>query len=66
MGGMNRKKQLPPSLPPAIPSGDISCREQRFFEMRDAEAVEVFSCRVVARYRRSKRLFLDGQVKLDV
>lgn len=61
-----RNYHLPPSLPPAIPSGDISCREQRFFEMQDAEAVEVFSRRVVARYRRSKRLVLDGQVHLDV
>lgn len=58
---------LPPSLPPAIPDGDISCREQRFFELQDrAEAVEIFSRRVVARYRRTKRLVLDGQVKLNV
>lgn len=57
---------LPSSLPPAIPDADISCREQRFFELQDAEAVEIFSRPVVARYRRTKRLVLDGQVKLNV
>ena len=61
-----RMYHLPHSLPPAIPIGDISCREQRFFELQDAEAVEIFSRRVVARYRRTKRLVLDGQVKLNV
>ena len=63
---MKRSFSLPPFLPAAIPSGDISCREQRFFEIHDAEAQEIFSRRVVARYRRSKRLVLDGQVKLSV
>lgn len=57
---------LPPSLPPAIPDADISCREQRFFEIHDVEAQEIFARRVVARYRRSKCLVLDGQVKLNV
>lgn len=63
---MKRNFSLPPDLPVAIPSGNISCREQRFFELQDAEAVEIFSRRVVARYRRTKRLVLDGQVKLNV
>lgn len=61
-----RKYHLPFSLPPAIPDADTSCREQRFFEIHDIEAQEIFSRRVVARYRRTKRLVLDGQVHLDV
>lgn len=61
-----RKYHLPSSLPPAIPDGDISCREQRFYEIRDIEAQKIFARRVVARYRRTKRLVLDGQVKLNV
>lgn len=61
-----RYYHLPLNLPAAIPSGDISCREQRFFEIQDREAQEIFSRRVVARYRRTKRLVLEGQVKLNV
>lgn len=61
-----RHYHLPKNLPTAIPAGDISCREQRFFEIQDQEAQEIFSRRVVARFRRSKRLVLDGQVKLNV
>ena len=61
-----RYYHLPKNLPAAIPAGDISCREQRFFEIHDIEAQEIFSRRVVARYRRTNRLVLDGQVKLDV
>ena len=61
-----RNYHLPPSLPPAIPDADISCREQRWFEIQDREAQDIFSRRVVARYRRTKRLVLDGQVKLNV
>lgn len=57
---------LPQNLPAAIPACDLSCREQRFFEIHDVEAQEIFSRRVVARFRRTKRLVLDGQVKLDV
>lgn len=53
-------------FPPAIPEGDISCREQSFFELQDREAQEIFSCRVVQHFRRSSKLVLDGQVKLDV
>lgn len=61
-----RTYNLPENLPAAIPAGDIPCREQRFFEIHDIEAQEIFSRRVVARFRRSKRLVLDGQVKLNV
>ena len=61
-----RTYKLPSSLPPAIPDGDISCREQRFFELQDKQSQEVFARRVVEHFRRSSSLSLDGQVKLDV
>lgn len=51
---------------PAIPDGDISCREQRFFEIQDQEAQDIFSRRVVSHFRRSSKIKLDGQVKFDV
>lgn len=57
---------LPLNLPAAIPAGDISCRGQRFFEIHDVEAQDIFARRVVAHFRRSSKLKLDGQVKLDV
>lgn len=57
---------LPPDIPPAIPAGDISCREQRFFEIQDQEATDIFARRVVSHFRRSSKMDLDGQVKLDV
>ena len=57
---------LPSSLSPAIPDGDISCREQSFFEIRDCEAQEIFLRRVVHHFRRSSKIVLEGQVKLDV
>lgn len=53
-------------LPPAIPDGDISCREQFFYEICDKEAQDIFVCRVVSRFRRSSEIVLEGQVKLDV
>ena len=55
------------NLPPAIPDGDISCREQSFFEIH--EHVTAFEDRdraIVQRFRRSSKISLDGQVKLDV
>lgn len=61
-----RPYHLPSTLPPAIPDGDISCREQSFFELQDMEAQEIFSRRVVQHFRRSSKLKLDGQVKFDV
>lgn len=57
---------LPENLPPSIPDGDISCREQSFFELQDREAQEIFTRRVVQHFRRSSKIKLDGQVKLDV
>lgn len=60
-----RNYHLPPSLPPAIPDGDFSCREQRFYELQDKAAQEVFDRRVVGHFRRSSKISLDGQVKLD-
>lgn len=53
-------------LPPAIPDGDISCREQSFFEICDKEAQDIFARRIVSRFRRSSKIVLEGQVKLDV
>lgn len=52
-------------FPPAIPDGDISCREQSFFEIRDKEAQEIFARRVVSHFRRSFKIELEGQVKLE-
>ena len=52
-------------LPPAIPDGDISCREQFFFEVQDKEAQQIFSRRVVQHFRRSSKIELEGQVKLE-
>ena len=57
---------LPSSLPPAIPDGDISCREQSFYEMQDREVQEIFDRRVVGHFRRSKKISLSGQVQIDV
>lgn len=61
---------LPPAirnkLPVAIPDGDISCREQSFYDICDKEAQDIFSRRVVSRFRRSSKIVLEGQVKLDV
>lgn len=61
-----RYYHLPSSLSPAIPDGDISYRGRSFFEVQDKEAQDIFACRVVAHFRRSSKLKLDGQVKLDV
>lgn len=51
--------------PPAIPDGDISCREQFFFEIQDKAAQEIFARRVVSNFRRSSRIELEGQVRLE-
>lgn len=53
-------------LPPAISDGDISCREQSFFEICDNEAQNIFARRFVSRFRRSSKIVLEGEVKLDV
>lgn len=53
-------------LPVAILDGDISCCEQAFYEICDKEAQDVFAHRVVSRFRRSSKIVLEGQVKLDV
>lgn len=53
-------------LPPAIPDGDISFRELSFYEICDKEAQDVFARRVVSRFRRSSKIVLEGQVRLDV
>lgn len=52
-------------LPPAIPDGDISCREQSFFEIQDRAAQDIFARRVVSHFRRSSKIELEGQVKLE-
>ena len=53
-------------LPVAIPDGDVSCRAHSFYEICDMEAQDIFSRRVVSRFRRSSKIVLLGQVKLDV
>lgn len=63
---MKFQKILNKRFPPAIPDADISCREQRFFEIQDQEAQDIFSRRVVSHFRRSSKFVLDGQVKMDV
>lgn len=57
---------LSENLPPAIPDSDIFCREQRFFEIQDKEALDFFDRRVVSHFRRSSKYELDWQVKFDV
>lgn len=52
-------------LPPAIPDGAISCREQVFFEIHDKAAQEIFARRVVSHFRRSFKIELEGQLKLE-
>ena len=52
-------------LPSAIPDGDISCREQSFFEIQDKAAQDIFDRRVVFHFRRSFKIELEGQVKLE-
>lgn len=52
-------------LPPAIPDGDISCREQIFFEIQDRAAQDIFARRVVSHFRRSSKIEFEGQVKLE-
>lgn len=59
------RKPMKNKLPPAIPDGDISCREQSFFEIQDKVAQDIFARRVVSRFRRSSKIELDGQVKLE-
>lgn len=52
-------------FPPAIPDGDISCRELSFFEIQDKAAQDIFARRVVSHFRRSSKIELEGQVKLE-
>lgn len=52
-------------LPPAIPDGNIFLREQSFFEIQDKVAQEIFAFRVVSQFRRSSKIELEGQVKLE-
>lgn len=52
-------------LPPAIPDGDISCREQSFFEIQDKAAQDIFARRVVYHFRRSSKIEFEGQVNLE-
>lgn len=63
---VNIRKPMNKRFPPAIPDADISCREQCFFEIQDQEAQDIFSRRVVSHFRRSSKVELDGQVKMDV
>ena len=59
------RKPMKNKLPPAIPDGDISCRDQSFFEIQDKVAQDIFARRVVSHFRRSSKIELEGQVKLE-
>lgn len=59
------RKPMKNKLPPAIPDGDISCREQSFFEIQDKAAQEIFARRFVSHFRRFSKIELEGQVKLE-
>lgn len=59
------RKPMKNKLPPAIPDGDISCREQSFFEIQDQAAQDIFARLVVSHFRRSSKIELEGQVKLE-
>lgn len=63
---VNIHNSLNKRFPPAIPDADISCREQRFFEIQDQDAQDIFARRVVSHFRRSSKFDLNGQVKLNV
>lgn len=52
-------------LPSAIPDGDISYREQSFFEIQDKAAQDIFAHCVVSHFRRSSKILFSGQVKLE-
>lgn len=58
-------KPMKNNLPSAIPDGDLSCREQSFFEIQDQAAQEIFARRVLSHFRRSSKIELEGQVKLE-
>lgn len=49
-------------LPVAIPEGDISCREQSFYQICDKEAQDIFDRRFLSRFRRSSKIVLEGQL----
>ena len=58
--------KLPPSFPAAIPPGDISCREQRWYELHEqVTAFEERDRAIVQHFRRSSKIQLEGQVSLD-
>lgn len=52
-------------LPSAIPDGDISCREPSFFDIQDRVAQDIFARRVVQHFRRSSKIELERQLKLE-
>lgn len=59
------RKTMINNLPPAIPDGDISCREPFFFEIQDRVAQDIFSWRLVQHFYRSSKIELEGQVTLE-
>ena len=52
-------------LPSAISDGDISFREPSFFEIQDRVAQDIFAWRVVQHFRRSSKIELERQLKLE-
>ena len=66
-----RRYHIPANLPPALPPENTysPCSSPLFIPVRDKAAFDVFEERqraVVAHFRRSNKIQLRGQVKLDV
>lgn len=59
------RKPMKNNLPSAIPDGDISFREPFFFEIQDRVVQDIFARCVVQHFRRSSKIELEGQVKLE-
>ena len=56
----------PHNFPPAIPSSSlVPVNGQRLFQIQDDSAVDLFARRVVSHFRRSSKIELEGQVKLE-
>ena len=62
---MKNQKKMNRRFPPAIPDGDISCLQLRFFEVPCKESYEIFDRRVVQHFRCLSKIELEGQVKLE-
>lgn len=66
-----KRYRIPVNLPPALPPENTypPCSSPLFIPVRDEVAPDVFAGRaraVVGYFRRSSKIELEGQVKLDV